>query len=43
MSPDPRTDIADSIASLGRHWIWVLSFGILTVTGDFRVSSYRRE
>jgi len=31
MSPDPRTDIADSIASLGRHWIWVLSFGILTV------------
>ena len=31
MSPEPRTDIADSIASLGRHWIWLLSFGILTL------------
>ncbi len=31
MSPDPRTDITDSIASLGRHWIWLLSFGVLTL------------
>ena len=31
MSPDPRTDAADRIAAIGRHWIWLLSFGILTV------------
>ncbi len=31
MSPDPRTDIADSIAALGRHWIWLLAFGVLTL------------
>jgi len=31
MSPDPRIDAADRIAAIGRHWIWLLSFGILTV------------
>jgi uncharacterized membrane protein HdeD (DUF308 family) len=31
MSPDPRTDVADWIAAIGRHWIWLLSFGILTL------------
>ncbi len=31
MSPDPRTDAADLVASIGRHWIWLLSFGILTL------------
>lgn len=31
MSPDPRTDIADRVALIGRHWIWLLSFGILTL------------
>ena len=31
MSPDPRTDAADWIAAIGRHWIWLLTFGILTL------------
>jgi uncharacterized membrane protein HdeD (DUF308 family) len=31
MSPAPRTDVADRVASIGRHWIWLLSFGILTL------------
>ncbi len=31
MSPSPRTDAADLVASIGRHWIWLLSFGILTL------------
>ena len=31
MSPSPRTDAADLITSIGRHWIWVLAFGILTL------------
>ncbi|MGH3068168.1 MAG: HdeD family acid-resistance protein [Streptosporangiaceae bacterium] len=31
MSPDPRTDAADWIASIGKHWIWLLAFGILTL------------
>ena len=31
MSPSPRTDAADLIASIGRHWIWRLAFGILTL------------
>ena len=31
MSPHARTDIADSMASLGRNWIWLLSFGLLTL------------
>ena len=31
MSPSPRTDAADLVASIGRHWIWLLAFGILTL------------
>ena len=31
MSPNPRIDAADRIAAIGRHWIWLLTFGILTV------------
>src|SRR6266852_1456451 len=31
MSPSPRTDAADLITSIGRHWIWLLAFGILTL------------
>jgi uncharacterized membrane protein HdeD (DUF308 family) len=31
MSPNPRIDAADRIAAIGRHWIWLLIFGILTV------------
>jgi len=31
MSPNPRTDAADRIAAVGRSWIWLLTFGILTV------------
>ena len=31
MSPSPRTDATDLIASIGRHWIRLLAFGILTL------------
>ena len=31
MSPDARTDAADWIASIGKHWIWLLAFGTLTL------------
>jgi uncharacterized membrane protein HdeD (DUF308 family) len=31
MSPSPRTDAADLVASIGRHWIWLLAFGIVTL------------
>ena len=31
MSPSPRADAADLVASIGRHWIWLLAFGILTL------------
>ncbi len=31
MSPSPRTDAADLVASIGRHWVWLLVFGILTL------------
>jgi uncharacterized membrane protein HdeD (DUF308 family) len=34
MSPSPRTDATDLIASIGRHWIWLLAFGILTLLAD---------
>jgi len=40
MSPDARTDIADSMASLGRHWIWLLSFGILTLIAGVAVVAW---
>lgn len=40
MSPDPRTDIADSIAALGRHWIWLLAFGILTLIAGVAVVAW---
>lgn len=30
MSPGPQQGIAVRIASLGRHWIWVMAFGIVT-------------
>ena len=31
MSPGSRPDIADRVTSLGRHWGWLLAFGILTL------------
>ena len=31
MSPSPRTDAADLVASIGLDWIWLLAFGILTL------------
>jgi uncharacterized membrane protein HdeD (DUF308 family) len=31
MSPSPRADAADLVASIGRNWIWLLAFGILTL------------
>ena len=40
MSPDARTDIADSMASLGRHWTWLLSFGILTLIAGVAVVAW---
>ena len=40
MSPDARTDIADSMASLGRHWIWLLSFGVLTLIAGVAVVAW---
>lgn len=40
MSPDPRTDVADWVASIGRHWIWLLSFGILTLAAGVAVVAW---
>jgi uncharacterized membrane protein HdeD (DUF308 family) len=31
MSPESRPDVADWVTSLGRHWGWLLAFGILTL------------
>jgi uncharacterized membrane protein HdeD (DUF308 family) len=31
MERTPRTDAADVLASVGRHWGWVLAFGIVTL------------
>src|SRR5260370_25209931 len=35
MERDPMTNHADMLARVGRHWGWLMAFGIITVVAGF--------
>ena len=36
MNDGQRADAADVLASIGRHWGWMMAFGVLTVLAALR-------
>ena len=38
MNDGQQADAADVLASIGRHWGWIMAFGVLTVLGVMEIT-----
>jgi uncharacterized membrane protein HdeD (DUF308 family) len=41
MNDGQQADAADVLASIGRHWGWIMAFGVLTVLAGVAVLAFR--